>query len=84
MRSTLNSIVLTLAVILLRITTFLVILYAKTLYRARCIYWDWRIPSDINLYIKRWGAIDRRKDKSLSTKDFRQWYYLRKIENQKL
>ena len=43
-------------------------------------YWVWRIPKDLNLYLKRWSSIDHRRDKSMSGKDFRLWYYLRKCD----
>lgn len=43
-------------------------------------YWNWRIPKDLNLYLKRWNSIDHRRDKSVSGKDFRFWYYLRKCD----
>lgn len=49
-------------------------------YKIRCWWWNFRIPKDLNLYLKRWQAIDRRRDKSISSEDFRFWFYLRKLE----
>lgn len=44
-----------------------------------CIYWNWRLPHDLDKQLKEWKKIDHRKDKSLSGKSFRLWMYLRKI-----
>lgn len=55
-------------------------LRTKTWHRIRCVYWNWRLPKDLNLYLQRWEAIDHRKDKSLSGSDFRFWYYLTKLK----
>ncbi len=38
---------------------------------------NWRLPLFLNTYLDQWLAIDHRKDKSLSAKDFRLWLYLR-------
>jgi hypothetical protein len=48
-------------------------------------YWYFclRVPKDINLYIKRWNSIDHRRDKSLSGRDFRFWYFNRKMDEWK-
>ena len=61
----------------------LVHLKVATFYRLKCIYWNWRLPKDLNLYLQRWEAIDHRKDKSWSGKDFRLWLYKRKLEQHK-
>lgn len=39
-----------------------------------------RVPRDINLYIKRWNSIDHRRDRSLAGRDFRFWYFNRKMD----
>jgi hypothetical protein len=53
----------------------------STLLRVLLRYWwfNLRVPKDINLYIKRWNSIDHRRDKSLAGKDFRFWYFNRKM-----
>jgi len=67
-------------VTMLRIRVALEQLVIKTYYRMKCVYWNKRIPKDINLYLQRWKAIDHRQDKSVSGEDFRLWYYLRKVQ----
>ena len=37
----------------------------------------WRLPAQLNSYLAEWEAIDRRKDRSISARDFRFWLYLR-------
>ena len=39
-----------------------------------------RVPYFLNYYLENWNAIDRRKDKSLSAKDFRLYVYLSECE----
>lgn len=56
------------------------LIFTVFFHKIKCRYWNWRIPADINLYIQRWQAIDHRKDHSVTGKDFRFWYYMRKVE----
>jgi hypothetical protein len=44
-----------------------------------CLIWNWRLPKDLNDMESQWRNIDRRRDKSLSSKDFRFWLYIRKV-----
>lgn len=54
-------------------STWLGVLLRVTLFNIR-------VSKDINLYIKRWNSIDHRRDKSLSSRDFRLWYFNRKMD----
>lgn len=36
-----------------------------------------RLPKQLNSYLEEWQSIDKRKDRSLSARDFRFWLYLR-------
>lgn len=45
----------------------------------KCIYWEWRIPWDLNGILEEWQEIDHRKDRSLSGKDFRLYLYKEKL-----
>lgn len=44
-----------------------------------CRFWNWRIPKDLNYYLKEWWKIDHRKDKSWSGRDFRFYLYNHKV-----
>jgi len=48
-------------------------------YRLKCIYWNWRIPLDLDSILGEWQGIDHRKDRSWSGKDFRLYLYKRKL-----
>ncbi len=57
-------------------------------HRAKCEYWNSKLlyrnlelPELYPKYYKKWLLIDRKKDKSLSARDFRLWLYLRKVHN---
>ncbi len=55
-------------------------------HEAKCEYWNAKLliekdqlPELYPQYYKKWKAIDRTKDKSLSASEFRLWLYLRKV-----
>ena len=47
------------------------------IYRFIPMFNNWRLPKSLNRYLDEWLAIDKRKDKSWSARDFRFWLYLR-------
>ena len=49
------------------------------LHKLKCIFWNWRVPLDIDSLLNEWKKIDHRKDKSLSGESFRLWLYLKKV-----
>lgn len=56
-------------------------------HKAACYYWNDtlisqkdKLPELYPKYYKKWKLINRKKDKSLSAKDFRLWLYLRKVD----
>ena len=46
-------------------------------HKLECIFWNWRLPKNMNEMLNVWKHIDHRKDVSLTGKDFRFWLYLR-------
>ena len=55
--------------------------------KGACVYWNDKLlyqKDELSelypKYYKKWQKIDRKKDKSLSAKDFRFWLYLRKVD----
>ena len=59
-------------------------------HESACAYWNEKLLNQKNIlsylypyYYKDWLSIDRKKDKSLSSKDFRLWLYLRKVNESK-
>ena len=53
----------------------------RLIHRIRCRWYQWILPRDLNIYLKRWMEIDKRKDRSHSARDFRFWLYLRLLRN---
>lgn len=46
----------------------------------KCRFWNWRIPRDLNSLLTKWNSIDRSKDDSWTSHDFRFWLYVEKIK----